>query len=309
MRNIFIQTLIILVGSLCFSSCSEMPAKGNRDGKRVPFAPIAGIDFYETRRAFDNGLSFDTTGFQQEPIWHINFTHNDSVKIHSLEGDSMLHYAIYYDRDSIFHFGREWFRVLSLAEDSLMLQRLTVQNLRVKEARSNVYMKFYSERFIRNKLKKSVDELRRPTAQDTVFVQEMAKKTNDDPTNLKSLFAARHPVELKSIHPNLKVEKHVLDDGEGISRTAAYQYLYPEFDIQIDRAYKAFYHSFSVFVDKNGKMTVAKFIVSPEFEESRRKVLQGIIDVYFKNYMQITPGNTLGIPHNTLVMLHVKGVE
>lgn len=286
-----------------------MPAKGNRDGKRVPFAPIAGIDFYETRRAFDNGLSFDTTGFQQEPIWHINFTHNDSVKIHSLEGDSMLHYAIYYDRDSIFHFGREWFRVLSLAEDSLMLQRLTVQNLRVKEARSNVYMKFYSERFIRNKLKKSVDELRRPTAQDTVFVQEMAKKTNDDPTNLKSLFAARHPVELKSIHPNLKVEKHVLDDGEGISRTAAYQYLYPEFDIQIDRAYKAFYHSFSVFVDKNGKMTVAKFIVSPEFEESRRKVLQGIIDVYFKNYMQITPGNTLGIPHNTLVMLHVKGVE
>lgn len=286
-----------------------MPAKGNRDGKRVPFAPIAGIDFYETRRAFDNGLSFDTTGFQQEPIWHINFTHNDSVKIHSLEGDSMLHYAIYYDRDSIFHFGREWFRVLSLAEDSLMLQRLTVQNLRVKEARSNVYMKFYSERFIRNKLKKSVEELRRPTAQDTVFVQEMAKKTNDDPTNLKSLFAARHPVELKSIHPNLKVEKHVLDDGEGISRTAAYQYLYPEFDIQIDRAYKAFYHSFSVFVDKNGKMTVAKFIVSPEFEESRRKVLQGIIDVYFKNYMQITPGNTLGIPHNTLVMLHVKGVE
>lgn len=286
-----------------------MPEKGNRDGKRVPFVPIAGIDFYETRRAFDNGLSFDTTGFQQEPIWHINFTHNDSVKIHSLEGDSMLHYAIHYDRDSIFHFGREWFRVISLAKDSLMLQRLTVQNLRVKEARSNVYMKFYSERFIRDHLKKSVEELRRPIAQDTAFVREMAKKTNTDPMNFNRLFAARHPVELKSIHPDLSVEKHVLDEGEGISRTAAYQYLYPEFDIQIDKAYKAFYHSFSVFVDEHGKMTVAKFIVSPEFEESRRKVLQGIIDVYFKNYMQITPGNTLGIPHNTLVMLHVKGVE
>lgn len=309
MRNIFFQTLIILVGSLSFYSCSEVPSAGSSDGKHNLFAPIAGTDFYETRRAFENGLSFDTTGFQQEPIWHINFTHNDSVKIRSLEGDSMLHYAIYNDQDSIFHFGREWFRVISLSSDSLMFQRLAVQNLRVKEARSNVYMKFYSERFIRDSLKKSVDELRKPTAQDTAFIREMTQMTNDNPTNLDSLFAARHPVELKSIHPDLKVETHVLDDGEGISRTAAYQYLYPEFDIRIDNAYKEFYHSFSVFVDQNGKMTVAKFIISPEFEESRRKVLQGIVDVYFENYMQITPGSTLGIPHNTLVMLYVKGVE
>lgn len=294
---------------MCFTACTNMPSKGNRDGKRTPFVPIAGIDFHETRRAFDTGISFDTTGFQQEPLWHINFTNNDSVKIHSLEGDSMLHYAIYYDRDSIFHFGREWFRVLDLAKDSLLLQRLTVQNLRVKEARSNVYMKFYSERFIRDSLKSTVAELRKPTAQDTAFVQKMADKTNNHPYNLDSLFAARNPAVLTSINPNLKVQPYALKEGEGISRTAAYQYLYPEFDIQINKTYKDFYHSFSVFVDKNGKMTVARFIISPEFEESRRKVLQGIIDVYLENYMQITPGSTLGIPHNTLIMLHVKGVE
>lgn len=280
-----------------------------KDEKHTFFEGIAGTDFYETRRAFDNGLSFDTTGFQQEPIWHINFTHNDSVKIHSLEGDSMLHYAIYHDRDSIFHFGREWFRVIDLAEDSLMLQRLAVQSLRVKEARSNVYMKFYSSRFIREHLKKTVEELRKPSVQDTVFVQQMANRTNGNPTNSDSLFAARNPVELRSIHPNLEVKKHALSDGEGISRTAAYQYLYPEFDIRIHSAYKDFYHSFSVFVDQKGKMTVANFIISPEFEESRRKVLQGIIDVYFKNHMQVTPGSTLGIPHNTLIMLYVKGIE
>lgn len=309
MRNILIPNYIIVLWSICLISCTNIPSEGNRDGKRTPFEPISGIDFHETRRAFANGLSFDTTGFQQEPIWHINFTHDDSVKIHSLEGDSMLHYAIYYDRDSIFHFGREWFRVIDLAKDSLLLQRLAVQNLRVKEARSNVYMKFYSERFIRDSLKKTVEELRKPTASDTAFVQEMVDRTNNNPLNSDSLFAARNPVELKSINPNLKVEKHVLNEGEGISRTAAYQYLYPEFDILITKAYKDFYHSFSVFVDQNGKMTVARFVTSPEFEESRRKVLQGIIDVYFENYMQITPGSTLGIPHNTLIMLYVKGVE
>lgn len=309
MRNIFIVGFILSLWSLYFSSCTNVPSKGNRDGKRVPFKPISGIDFYETRRAFSNGLSFDTTGFQQEPLWHINFTHDDSVKIHSLEGDSMLHYEIYYDQDSIFHFGREWFRVIDLARDSLLLQRLTVQNLRVKEARSNVYMKFYSASFIRDSLKSSVEELRKPSSSDTAFVREMADRTNKYPYSLDSLFAARSPVRLKSVHPDLQVRPHVLEAGEGISRTAAYQYLYPEFDIEILGAYKDFFHSFSVFVDKNGKMTVAKFVVSPEFEESRRKVLQGIVDVYLENYMEITPGSTLGIPHNTLVMLHVRGRE
>jgi hypothetical protein len=294
---------------MCFISCTNVPSKGNRDGKRIPFKPIAGIDFYETRRAFANGLSFDTLGFQQEPVWHLNFTHDDSVNVYSLKGDSMLHYAIHYDRDSIYYFGREWFRVIQLARDSLLLQRLAVQNLRVKEARSDVYMKFYSGRFIRDSLKSTVAELRKPTARDTAFVQKMADKTNAHPYDLDSLFAARNPVKLTSINPDLKVQPHTLKEGEGISRSAAYLYLYPEFDIQINKAYKDFYHSFSVFVDKNGKMTVAKFVISPEFEESRRKVLQGIIDVYLENYMEVTPGNTLGIPHNTLIMLHVKGVE
>ena len=56
-------------------------------------------------------------------------------------------------------------------------------------------------------------------------------------------------------------------------------------------------------------MSVGKFITSPEFEESRKKVLQGIIDVYLQNWMEIKPGTTLGMPHSTLIMLHVKGVQ
>src|SRR5690606_19095800 len=85
MKNL--KYLLPILGVLGLFSC-VIPSKGNRDGKRPAFEPIAGTDFYETRRAFDNGLSFDTIGFQQEPLWHINFTNDDSVKIHSLKGDS-----------------------------------------------------------------------------------------------------------------------------------------------------------------------------------------------------------------------------
>lgn len=311
MQKIVKTTLLLLSFIFLFSACSQMPSKGNRDGKRVPFSPIAGIDFFETRRAFASGLSFDSTGFQQEPLWHINFTNDDSVKIYSIEGDSMLHYAIYYDQDSIFHFGREWFRVKSIHKDSLLLQRLTVQSLRVKEARSDVYMKFYSKDFLENNIRKSVEELRKPSAQDTAFVKEMIRRTNDNPTNLDSLYAARNPATFKSKSANMSIREHVLEDGEGMARTAAYKYLYPEFDVEITQSYKeeGFYYSFSAFLHADGTMTVAKFITSPEFEESRRRVLQGILDVYFQNYLEITPGSTLGIPHNTLVMLHVRGIK
>jgi len=300
--------LFFNISFIFFSACTP-PSKGNRDGKRPPFLPISGIDFYEARRSFDNGLSFDTIGFQQEPIWHIRFVNNDSVLIHSVEIDSMIRFPIYYDHDSIFHFGTEWFRVKSLNKDSLLFQRLTVQSLRVKEARSNVYMKFYSNRFIKDSLKTTIDELRKPTPADSAFIRRRVERANRNPSNIDSVFSARNGVELTSANPNLKVERHEYDEGEALGKSKAYKYLYPEFNIEISKAYKDFYYSFSVLVDENGKMTVGKFITSPEFEESRKKVLQGIVDVYLQNLMNIIPGSTLGMQHNTLIMLHVKGTQ
>lgn len=302
---------IILLFILCvvfFSACTG-PTKGNRDGKRPPFLPIAGIDFYEARRSFDNGLSFDTIGFQQEPIWMLRFINNDTVSIYSPTLNMMGEYPIYYDHDSIFNFGTEWFRVKSLDKDSMLFQRLSVKGLRVKEGLSNVYMKFYSESFIRDSLKTTVEELRKPNRADSVFIRSRVERANRNPLIIDSVFSARDGVQLRSINQNLSVSRYEYDPGEAIGKSLAYRYLYPEFDIEINKAYKDFYYSFSVLVDQYGKMSVGKFITSPEFEESRERVLQGIIDVYLQNWMEIKPGTTLGMPHSTLIMLHVKGVK
>lgn len=302
---------IILLFTLCvvfFSACTG-PTKGNRDGKRPPFLPIAGIDFYEARRSFDNGLSFDTIGFQQEPIWMLRFINNDTVSIYSPTLNMMGEYPIYYDHDSIFNFGTEWFRVKSLDKDSMLFQRLSVKGLRVKEGLSNVYMKFYSESFIRDSLKTTVEELRKPNRADSVFIRSRVERANRNPLIIDSVFSARDGVQLRSINQNLSVSRYEYDPGEAIGKSLAYRYLYPEFDIEINKAYKDFYYSFSVLVDQYGKMSVGKFITSPEFEESRERVLQGIIDVYLQNWMEIKPGTTLGMPHSTLIMLHVKGVK
>lgn len=306
---------LLSAGFFGFIACSS-PGKSQKmdeeeelEANRPSFSPIVGINFFEARRSFDNGLAFDTLGFEQEPIWHVNFISNDSVKIFSPDSNAMLHYSIYFDRDSIFHFGREWFRVKSLAKDSLLLQRLTVVNKHVKEARSNVYMKLYSERFIKDSLKTTIEELRKPRSNDTSFIRWRAAIANNHPTVIDSAFAARNPVQLIPNNPNIKVKKRTFSESERLSQSAAYEYLYPEYDITIHKAYKDFYFPFSVLVDGTGKVHLGKFVTSEEFVESRKRVLTGIIDVYLKNLLTIKPGTTLGIPHTSLIMLRVRGIE
>lgn len=308
--------LLFVANLITLSSCSSPSAKmQHKEGEeklepgRPSFTPITGTDFFEVRRAFDNGLAFDTLGFEQEPIWHLNFISNDSVKIFSPDSNAMLHYSIYFDQDSIFHFGREWFRVRSLAKDSLLLQRLTVVSKHVKEARSNVYMKLYSARFIRDSLKTTVEALRKPRPNDTAFIQWRSNIANENPTVIDSAFAARNPVQLIPKNPNITAKRRIFSESERLNQSAAYAYLYPEYDIVIKKAYKNFYYPFSVLVDGSGNVHLGKFVTSDEFVESRKRVLEGIIDVYLKNLLTIKPGTTLGIPHTSLIMLRVRGIE
>src|SRR3546814_8682089 len=74
-------------------------------------------------------------------------------------------------------------------------------------------------------------------------------------------------------------------------------------------SYKDFYHTFSVLVGPDGKLRLGKFFVMPEFVESRRRVLKGIVDVYLQNLLDITPATTLGMPHNSVVYLRVRGKQ
>src|SRR5690606_27650396 len=104
-----------------------------------------------------------------------------------------------------------------------------------------------------------------------------------------------------------EIERRQYDSLELISQSSAYEYLYPEYDITIHRAYKDFYYTFSVLVGPDGKLRLGKFFVMPEFEESRRRVLTGIVDVYLQHLLDVTPATTLGLPHNSVVYLRVRG--
>lgn len=304
-----IPVFLLLFLSANFFSCQQSKPVYSRPAPS--FEKVTGIKFTEVRRAFDTGLAFNEHGFQQEPEWILYFMSKDSVKIYSPFKHRYIHYKVYYDHDSVLNMAREWFRVKKVSADSLVLQLLRVEDKAISKEMSNVFMTFYSDNYLKNVLHANADSLKKPNRKDSLFIRSKAVRANRNPGNIDSAFAARQPVVLASASKILTVKKvNDLDDPvQRLEGNPSYSYLYPEYNITINPAYKDFDYSFSVLVDDKGVMRfgMANMAMMPEFAETKIKVMKGIMSVYLQNLLKITPGKTLGIPHTSLIKLNVVG--
>ena len=309
------RTLIyFLAVGLVVSACNSTPEKNAKkekkkkeDIKRLDFTPIVGIKYHEVTRRFSNGLSFSDIGFQQEPSWIIQFASNDTVKAWSPQKQIMQSFYFMYDHGDVYNFAGEWFRIKGFSKDSIRMQRLQLTNRVIeKDIRSDVFMTYYSEDYLK-KINKTPEELRKPTAADTAFIRKLVDRADRNPANADSAFAGRIPVQFIPKSKIISVKKLSTVDRL-LGRTESYDYLFPEYRIKIEKAYQDFGYSFTAVVDKNGKIYLNSFRDDmPEYHEQRKKVLQGIIDVYLQNLLIVKPGTTLGIPHSSEITLNVSG--
>jgi len=306
--------LVIAIG---LTACSNNPKQANKttDPEDLPannltFRDVDGIRFYEVKRRFKNGLSFNEVGFQQEPTWVIEFKSPDTMLAYSPEKKGMEAFYLHFDHGRVYNFAREFFRVRIISKDSLVLQRLQV-NARIiagdDDERSNVYCTYYTKNYIENVLKTTVGELQKPTKADTIFIKKLAERTYKDPANPDLAFAGREPVMFTPKSKVITVEKLTSRD-ELANKTAAYDYIYPEYRIVINNAYKAFANRTHMVVDANGNIYVKSVEgVLKEYHDARKKMLQGVADIYLKNLLKITPGSTLGIPHSSEITMNLVG--
>lgn len=313
-----VRKIVLLYFSLVFVLAGCGPEVNDEDasgqvGVSV-FNEIVEIDFYEVRRTFDTGVSYDSMGFVQSPEWHLRFAKTDSVLVYSPFEDRMLGYKVYHDHEMYFHFARDSWRVVDVSLDSITFQRLSLNGLRVNTIKSNVYMKFYSAAYIRDligedeiSLEDKIAELRIPTPQDSAFVRSQVARANNYVNETDSSFASRNYATLVSKHPALTIEKREIENIDLTEKSPAYEYLYPEYTITIDPAYRNFRHDFSVNIDKDGRMHLGKVFVMEDFVDARERVVEGVIDVYLHNWLEITPAYTLGMPHSSTVYLYVRG--
>lgn len=271
------------------------------------FEQIKGIRYAEIRREFDNGVAIDQNGFHLEPEWRIYFTGNDSVKIYSDRKNRYMPYRIFHSHKDLFQFARRWFRVKHLSKDSILLQAMEVHDRKIDEDASQVYMTLYSENYIRNKLHTTIEKLRSPTRNDSLYVRYRAIQANSNPD---SAFAARVPVMFGSRSRILEVYKIKPDADPNLGEFSKFhEYINPAYSIRINNAYRDFKYSFYMTVGHQGKMQFKKFNfpMEAEFIERKTRVAKGIIDIYLKNLLNVTPGKTLGYPHASVVEVYIVG--
>ncbi len=308
-RTFFIATLVSVTLYAC-NSQSEKKTKAKDDtspAESLTFRDVDGVRFYEVKRRFSNGLSFNKDGFMLVPTWIIEYKAPDTMLAYSPEKRGMEAFYLQFDHGRVYNFAREFFRVKMIAKDSLVLQRLQVDaRVITKGEVSDVNCTYYTKDYIEKVLKTTIGELQRPTKLDTAFIKKLSAATYKHPANPDTAFAATEPVVFEPNSKNVKVEKLAYADSAHAKKS--YAYMYPEYRIEINKSYKAFRFRFSVVVDVKSNLYVTRVEgVLPEDVDSRKKLIQGIADVYLKNLLHIKPGTTMGIPHSSEVTINLVG--
>jgi hypothetical protein len=297
---------LFVLTPLLYSSCNQTPPRYSRP--KPSFQNVIGTEYTEIRRSFNTGLAYNQSGYQLQPDWKMKFLSNDSVRLYNPLNNRNFNFHVYFDHDSVINMARVWLRVKKVSMDSLVFQLLDVKSKKISGESSLIYMTFYADTYIRNKLNTNAEILKRPNTADSLFIRNKIRKAN---MHVDSNFAARNPVKLQSLSTLLKVEKARFTADPLNHIEASEEYLYPEFNIVIDQAYMDFFYSFSVIVDYQGKMhfKASTVYIMPEFEETRLRTMKGIMEGYLQRLLKITPGKTLGMPHNSLILVNVKGIK
>jgi len=295
--------LFVLFISLTHLSCEHYTRPG------LHFGDYKDITYTEVRRVFYNGLVFDKQGYQLSPVWKFHFVADDSVQVFSPKKQRYYGFHVYFDHDLIFNMIDSWLQLQKMNADSMVFRSLRVNDKReilVNDEGSKVFMTFYSDAYLKKKNAAAIKKMGMPGVKDTAFIRQRSVLAN---ALLDSAFSAREPAVFKSTSRYVVAER-VINKGDPFSDLDPDEdYLYPEYNITVHHAYEDFAYLFSAFVNDKGVITFRKSQIpySKEFEASYDKAIREILAGYVARYVQVIPGNTLGIPHTSIVTINLTG--
>ncbi|MDB5087193.1 MAG: hypothetical protein JWR09_1187 [Mucilaginibacter sp.] len=314
--TLFSQSLLLAFLLFTTSCKPHVPERVQFEAKRKEDAikakallkSIRGIRYTEVKRTFDNGLSFSAVGYQLVPEWRISFPSTDSVNIYSPRKKRFLNTPVIFDHDSVYNVAWAWLKLKYIKRDSIQFMVLHVHDNVIQEEKTHVYMTFYTNDYIKNVLHADTANMLKPSSKDTAYIKAKILKAHNI---IDSAFAGTEPAVLKARSPLISIKKEVTPDADVNGGMGFDDYLSPTYNITIHKAYTDFYYSYSAYVDEKGNITFRKTLTFtyPEFKKANDDAMKGITDGYLKAYLDITPGKTLGIPHNSIVILNVTGVK
>ncbi|MEZ2338199.1 hypothetical protein AB6735_21295 [Mucilaginibacter sp. RCC_168] len=301
----YLSAALLLITVIAYSGCKD-PGKA-KEKHLISFKEYNGINYSEVARRQKNGLSFNEYGYQLEPQWKMKFVSDDSVSIFSPTKNTFINFPLTRGYDSIFNAARSWLKIKKISKDSIVMEILQAKGDSLDIAGSKVYMLFYADNYVKNVLHTDTSILRRPSRKDTLFVKGLVAKAN---SNIAKAFSARQPVQLISKSSQITVKQKITPPDISNNFDSSDDYLDPNFDITIHKAYKDFYYSFEVCVDDKGRMHYVRPLITffgEDFKATYIRLSQGIMKSYLQYYFKIVPGSTLGFAHASTIAVHVEG--
>lgn len=303
--------LLIYISALFLFACNSSSTSNNSSGgddedvKKPSLKHIIGIGYTEVKRVYPSGLSFNNYGYQIKPEWRISFKSDTLANIYNPWQKKFRDYKVIFDHDSVYNIAWSWMRLKKITKDSLVFQNLRVENKTVNKERSRMFMTLYANHYIRDVLHTTPEKLQKPSRRDTLFIK---KKIEESDRIVDSAFVAIDPVQLTSKSKILKVTKRKAEKDKLVEGSELMDYVLPEFDIVIHKAYKDFHYGFSIYVDKKGIMHFGQSLYAVD-DDVYLKTMKGIMEVYLQNLLVIKPGSTMGMPHASTILVHVQGIK
>lgn len=301
----YLSAALLLITVIAYSGCKD-PGRA-KEKHLISFKAFNGIDYSEVARRQKNGLSFNEYGYQLEPQWKMKFVSDDSVSIFSPTKNTFINFPLTRGYDSIFNAARSWLKIKKMSKDSIVMEILQAKGDSIDINGSKVYMLFYADNYVKDVLHTDTSILRHPSRKDTLFVKGLAAKAN---SNIAKAFSARQPVQLISRSSQITVKQKVTKPDITNNFDSSDDYLDPNFDIIINKAYKDFYYSFEICVDDKGQMHYVRPLIAfsdKDFKDTYIRLSQGIMKSYLQYYFKIVPGSTLGFAHASTISVHVEG--
>lgn len=296
---------LFILSIIAFGCNQSKPEKKKRE--LISFRAYNGINYSEVKRRMRNGLSFNEYGYQLEPQWKLKFVSDDSVSIFSPTKNAFINFPLTRGYDSIFNAARSWLKVKKINKDSITMEILIQKGDSLDIKGTKVFMLFYADNYVKNVLHTDTSILRRPSRKDTLFIEGLSAKANAD---YKKAFAARQPAVIKSKSPLVTISQRTTKPDIMNNFDNSDDYLDPTYDIVVNKAFKDFYYSFTMYIDDKGGMHYGYPLVGIDDEETKadyNHTANAIVESYFKFYLNVKPGTTLGMRHSSMVSIHVEG--
>ncbi|AYL96274.1 hypothetical protein [Mucilaginibacter celer] len=296
---------LFLLSIIAFGCNHSQP--GSKKRELISFRAYNGINYSEVSRRMRNGLSFNEYGYQLEPQWKLKFVSDDSISIFSPTKNAFINFPLTRGYDSIFNAARSWLKVRTISKDSITMEILIQKGDSLDVKGTKVFMRFFADNYIKNVLHTDTSILRRPSRKDTLFIEGLSAKANAD---YNKAFAARQPAKITSRNSMVTVSQRTTRPDIMNNFDNSDDYLDPTYDIVINKAYKDFYFSFTMYIDDKGRTYYGYPLIGLDDEDTKADYIhtsKAVMESYLKLYLNIKPGSTLGMIHSSMVSVHVEG--